>query len=90
MTWRSINSVPKSGVFDVLCKPTIKGAVWTRYIDCAWANMNWGPQINPDGGLGRFPYCHRPTFWMRAPRLPKAALTSDNATTRALPEQQKD
>lgn len=63
--WKSIKSAPTVGVFDVWASDG------QRYVDCGWASMNWGPQINPHCGLGRFPAGVRPTHWMPRPKSPR-------------------
>jgi hypothetical protein len=68
MAWHKIDSAPKDGSnFDVWCENT-----QTRHVDCAYAKMNWGPQINPRGGLGRFIYGERPSHWMPPPAPPRS------------------
>ena len=67
MAWKPINTSPRDKVFDVWCANTK-----TRHVDCAWEEMNWGWQINPDQGIGRFLYGEVPSHWMFAPTPPRA------------------
>lgn len=67
MGWRPIKTAPKDGtLFDVW--DTVSERRWT---DCSYREMNWGWEINPFHGLGRFNRPVNLTHWRLPPNPPK-------------------